>query len=108
MIEDLLRKDDTQAWLDRLLAAKVSCAPINTVEQALGAAHTIARGLVTTVEHSTEGEIAIPGIPFRFSRDPAAIHRAPPTLGQHTDEILAGLLGKSAAEIARLREQGAI
>jgi succinate--hydroxymethylglutarate CoA-transferase len=108
MIADLLRKDDTQVWLDRLLAAKVSCAPINTVEQALTAAHTVARGLVTTVEHATEGEISIPGTPFRFSRDPAAVRRAPPTLGQHTEEILGGLLGKSPDEIAALREKGVI
>ena len=108
MIEDLFRKDDTQAWLDKLLAAKVSCAPINTVDQALGAAHTIARGLVATAEHATEGEIRIPGIPFRFSRDPAAIRRAPPTLGQHTRDILGGLLGKSDAEIAALRDKGVI
>lgn len=108
MISDLFRTDDTQAWLDRLLAAKVSCAPINTVAQALNAAHTVARGLVTTAQHSTEGEIKIPGIPFRFSRDPASIHRAPPTLGEHTDEVLRDLLSKSDDEITALRDKGAI
>jgi crotonobetainyl-CoA:carnitine CoA-transferase CaiB-like acyl-CoA transferase len=108
MIADLFRTDGTQAWLDRLLAAGVSCAPINTVEQALTAAHTAARGLVTTAQHSTEGEIKIPGIPFRFSRDPASVRRAPPTLGEHTDEVLRDLLGKSPDEIAALREHGVV
>ncbi|MCZ6840084.1 MAG: CaiB/BaiF CoA-transferase family protein [Alphaproteobacteria bacterium] len=107
MIADLFRTDTTAAWLDKLLAASVSCAPINTVEQALTAAHTVARGLVTTANHTTEGEIKIPGIPFRFSRDPAAIRRAPPVLGEHTDAVLSEL-GKSAEDIVALREAGAI
>ncbi|MCZ6511425.1 MAG: CaiB/BaiF CoA-transferase family protein [Alphaproteobacteria bacterium] len=107
MIADLFRTDTTAAWLDKLLAASVSCAPINTVEQALTAAHTVARGLVTTANHTTEGEIKIPGIPFRFSRDPAAIRRAPPVLGEHTDAVLSEL-GMSAEDIVALREAGAI
>ena len=107
MISDLFRTDTTAAWLEKLLAAGVSCAPINTVEQALTAAHTVARGLVTTVNHTTEGEIKIPGIPFRFSRDPASIRRAPPVLGEHTDAVLSEL-GKSPEDIAALREAGTI
>ena len=107
MIADLFQTDTTDAWLAKLLDAGVSCAPINTVDQALTAAHSVARGLVTTAEHSTEGEIKIPGIPFRFSHDPAAIRRAPPVLGEHTDSVLSEL-GKSAEDIAALREAGAI
>lgn len=107
MIADLFRTDDTDAWIEKLLSSKVSCAPINTVEQALTAEQTIARELVTTANHTTEGEISVPGIPFRFSGTPAAVRRAPPTLGEHTDEVLTAL-GMSADEIAALRETGAI
>ena len=101
------RTDDTDNWIEKLLAAKVSCAPINTVEQALTADHTIARELVTQAEHSTEGMISLPGIPFRFSDTAAAVRRAPPTLGEHTEEVLTAL-GKSAEEIVALRDSGAI
>ena len=107
MISDLLKTDDTAAWLDKLQSAGVSCAPINTVDQALTAEHTIARGLVTKATHSVEGEIDLPGIPFRFSDTAAAVRRAPPTLGEHTEEVLREI-GKSADDIARLRESGAI
>lgn len=107
MISDLLKTDDTAAWLDKLQSAGVSCAPINTVDQALTAEHTIARGLVTKATHSVEGEIDLPGIPFRFSDTAAAVRRAPPTLGEHTEEVLREI-GKSANDIARLRESGAI
>jgi len=107
MISALLKTDDTQAWLDKLQSAGVSCAPINTVAQALTAEHTIARGLVTKAVHSVEGEIDLPGIPFRFSDSPAAIRRAPPTLGEHTEEVLREI-GKTDAEINTLRDSGAI
>ena len=107
MISALLKTDDTQAWLDKLQSAGVSCAPINTVAQALTAEHTIARGLVTKAVHSIEGEIDLPGIPFRFSDSPAAIRRAPPTLGEHTEEVLREI-GKTDSEINALRDSGAI
>ena len=107
MISELLKTDDTQAWLDKLQSAGVSCAPINTVAQALTAEHTIARGLVTKAVHSVEGEIDLPGIPFRFSDTEASVRRAPPTLGEHTEEVLREI-GKTDAEIAALRDSGAI
>ena len=107
MISELMKTDDTANWLDKLQSASVSCAPINTVAQALTAEHTIARELVTKATHSVEGEVDLPGIPFRLTGTPATVRRAPPTLGEHTEELLREI-GKSADEIARLRESGAI
>ncbi|MEH6754261.1 MAG: CaiB/BaiF CoA-transferase family protein [Alphaproteobacteria bacterium] len=107
MISELLKTDDTAAWLDKLQSAGVSCAPINTVAQALTAEHTIARKLVTKATHSVEGEIDLPGIPFQLMGTPATVRRAPPTLGEHTEEVLREI-GKSADDIARLRKSGAI
>ena len=107
MIADLFRTNTTDFWLEKLITAGVSCAPINTVEQALTAAHTVARELVTKTNHKIEGEIKIPGIPFRFSKDPASIRRAPPIIGEHTIEILTEL-GKSKIEISELSEKGVI
>jgi crotonobetainyl-CoA:carnitine CoA-transferase CaiB-like acyl-CoA transferase len=107
MISELLKTDDTAAWLDKLQSAGVSCAPINTVAQALTAEHTIARELVTKATHSVEGEIDLPGIPFQLMGTPATVRRAPPTLGEHTEEVLREI-GKSADDIARLRKSGAI
>jgi crotonobetainyl-CoA:carnitine CoA-transferase CaiB-like acyl-CoA transferase len=46
--------------------------------------------------------------PMRFSDTPLEYRLAPPLLGEHTEEVLRGLLGKSDAEIARLRADGAV
>jgi crotonobetainyl-CoA:carnitine CoA-transferase CaiB-like acyl-CoA transferase len=48
------------------------------------------------------------GIPFKFSDTPAAVRRPPPTLGQHSEEILASELGIDASAIARLRQDKVI
>ena len=54
--------------------------------------------------HPTAGDVRTLGIPFRFSETPASVRRAPPTLGQHTDEILRDMLAIPESRIAELRE----
>jgi crotonobetainyl-CoA:carnitine CoA-transferase CaiB-like acyl-CoA transferase len=48
------------------------------------------------------------GIPFRMNGTPPSIRRPPPLLGQHTEEVLGGELGLSAARIAELRAEKVI
>ena len=72
--------------------------------QALDDPHTAAREMVETVEHPTIGALKMLGIPFRFTDTPASVRRAPPTLGQHTDEMLKGELGLDEEAIAELRQ----
>jgi crotonobetainyl-CoA:carnitine CoA-transferase CaiB-like acyl-CoA transferase len=103
LIGEALAKDTAESWAAKLKAVGVPCGRINTVAQALDDPHTTARRMVETVTHPTIGELKMLGIPFKFSDTPAAVGRAPPTLGQHTDEILAEL-GMDAAAIAALRQ----
>jgi succinate--hydroxymethylglutarate CoA-transferase len=60
------------------------------------------------VEHPTVGAFKMLGIPFKCSDTPRSVRRAPPTLGQHTDEILAQELGLTDSEIAELRRDKVI
>jgi crotonobetainyl-CoA:carnitine CoA-transferase CaiB-like acyl-CoA transferase len=78
------------------------------VAKALTDPHTLARDMVRTIEHPTVGELKMVGIPFRLNATPATIRRPPPLLGQHTEEILAGELGFSAARIAQCRSEKVI
>ncbi len=54
------------------------------------------------------GEIELIGNPIKYSKTPVDYRRPPPKLGEHTDEVLAELLDLSPAEVAVLRESGAI
>jgi succinate--hydroxymethylglutarate CoA-transferase len=108
LINEALAHDDAEAWLDKLKAVGVPCGKINSVAQALGDAHTAARRMVETAPHPVLGELKLLGIPFKFSDTPASVRRAPPTLGQHTDEVLAQELGLDADAIAQLRRDKVI
>ena len=105
LIAQALKREKSVTWIEKLRAAGVPCGPINSVAQALNDPHTLARGMVRTVKHPKVGDLRMVGIPFRFSATPEAIRRAPPLLGQHTEEVLGTELGLSAERIARLRAE---
>ena len=102
-INEALSHDDADVWLDKLKAVGVPCGRINSVADALDDPHTAARDMIETVEHSTIGALKMLGIPFKFSDTACSVRRAPPTLGQHNDEILQGELGLDEKAIAELR-----
>ena len=104
LINEALSQDDAGVWLEKLKAVGVPCGRINSVADALDDPHTAARDMIETVEHSTIGALKMLGIPFKFSDTACSVRRAPPTLGQHSDEILAGELGLDAKAIAELRQ----
>jgi len=108
MFNAALAHDGAEAWLDKLKAAGIPCGRINTVAQALDDPHTEARQMVETIPHPTVGALRMLGIPFKFSGTPAAVRRAPPLLGEHTDEILHHELGLDDAAITALREKKVI
>jgi crotonobetainyl-CoA:carnitine CoA-transferase CaiB-like acyl-CoA transferase len=108
LINEALAGDNAQAWLDKLMAVGVPCGRINSVAQALEQPHTAARRMIETAQHPVIGELKMLGIPFKFSGTPGSVRCAPPTLGQHTDEVLAGELGLDADAIAQLRRDKVI
>jgi crotonobetainyl-CoA:carnitine CoA-transferase CaiB-like acyl-CoA transferase len=108
LIAQALKKGKTADWIAKLRAVGVPCGPINTVAEALTDPHTLARDLVRTVKHPTAGDIKMVGIPFRLNGTPATIRRAPPLLGQHTDEVLGGELGIPVARLTQLRAEKVI
>src|SRR6185436_2949577 len=95
-------------WLDGLEAAGVPCGPINSLEQVFAEPQAVARGLRMELPHPTAGKVALTRSPMRFSETPVQHDTPPPTLGQHTDEILKGLLKKSPSEIDKLRSEGIV
>ncbi len=107
-LEKIFAALGTAEWLARLQNAGIPCGPINTVDQVLNDAQVLHREMVVEMQHPTAEKIKLVGTPLKFSRTPARIVLPPPLLGEHTAEILRGLLGLSAEEIARLREEGVI
>jgi crotonobetainyl-CoA:carnitine CoA-transferase CaiB-like acyl-CoA transferase len=104
-IAELLSGHGADAWLAKLREGGIPCGRINSVAEALGDPHTVAREMVQTVHHPTVGDLKMLGIPFRLSATPASIRRPPPTLGQHTEQVLRDTLGFSERRIDELRAQ---
>jgi len=95
-------------WLAKLKAVGVPCGRINSVAEALADPQTRARAMIETVQHKTIGDLKLVGMPYKFSGTPASVRRPPPTLGEHTEEILQTELGLDAAAIAALRDEKVI
>jgi crotonobetainyl-CoA:carnitine CoA-transferase CaiB-like acyl-CoA transferase len=104
LINEALAHDNADAWLAKLKAVGVPCGRINSVAEALDDPHTAARNMIEAVEHPTIGTLKMLGIPFKFSDTACSVRRPPPTLGQHSDEILSGELGLDKKRIAELRQ----
>lgn len=64
------------------------------------------RKLRIDIPHPLGGSAAVVASPLRLSKTPIEYRLAPPTLGQHNEEVLKGLLGKSDAELTRLKSAG--
>ncbi len=106
-LEATFRQRSTEEWLARLDEADVPCSPINDIAQAVAYPQVEATEMIVPVPHAKGDEIRLVGNPLHFSgADPATrrTYLPPPLLGQHTDEILTGLLGHTGAEVEALRE----
>ena len=109
MIEAVTRTRGTAAWMEALESAGVPCAPVNTIDRVFADPQVEARGMQIRMPHPLAGEdVRLVGSPIRLSRTPVRYRRAPPTLGQHTGEVLAEVLDLSEGEREALRTEGVI
>lgn len=107
MIEEIFAQRTADEWIKRLKAADIPCGPINEVDEALHDPQILARDMIVTQQHAAVGEVHSIGNPIHLSDTPATYRLPPPTLGQHTDEVLAEQ-GWSDEDIARLHAEGAV
>lgn len=104
----LFLKQPVAYWLDKLEEAGVPSGPINNFEQVFADPHVQARGMRVKTKHKFEPELSLIRNALTFSGTPIETYRAPPLLGEHTEEVLGGKLGYDAAKIEALRKQGII
>ena len=107
LLDGLMRTRRKQQWLDDLDAAKVPCGAINDLAEVFADPQVQARQMAVPVAHPLSDTLRLVASPMKLSATPVQVRRAPPLLGQHTDEVLAEL-GIDEAQRARLRQRGVV
>ena len=107
LLQEIFLKKKTSEWLELLETAGIPNGPINNIAQVYAEPQVKARGVRVELTNVSGVKVPLVASPMRFSETPVEYRLAPPALGQHTEEVLRGL-GKSDAEIARLRSAGVI
>ncbi|MEP6873203.1 MAG: CaiB/BaiF CoA-transferase family protein [Burkholderiales bacterium] len=104
-IREITVTRNTDDWVAAMEAAKVPCGPINTIDRVFANPQARARGMHVEMAHAVAAALPLVGNPIRLSESPVDYRRAPPTLGQHTDEVLEDWLGLDAPAVAALRSR---
>lgn len=108
LIEEVTKTKTTQEWLDILEGSGMPYSAINDIMTTLEHPHVLARNMVTEVEHPSCGPMKLVSPPVKFSEAKPSIRSPPPTLGQHTNEVLSEMLGMSSDEIESLKSEGVV
>ena len=95
--------------VDRMLAAGVPSAPINTIDRLVKDPHiAVAREMFVDVEHPKAGVLKLTGAHIKLTETPPSIRTPSPELGQHNGEVFGSLLGMVSSEIEKLTQDGVL
>ena len=108
MIEKETQQKTTKQWLHALEGSGMPYAAVNDVLDTLNHEHVQARGMVTEMDHPHCGKMKLVSPPVKYSQSKTSIRSPPPVLGQHTQEILAEMLGYDNARIKELTQAGVV
>ena len=104
----ILKKHGADWWLEQLNEKGIPCGPIANIDQVFDNPQVQHRGMLLELDHPTAGKV--PGVanPINLSESPVAYSKAPPLLGQHTEQVLSELLALDKDRIGQLKMDGII
>ena len=108
IIAAIMRTRTKAEWMQVLDAANVPCGPINNMKEVFEEPQVQFRKLRVDMPHPSGGTVPVVRSPLRLSETPVEYRLPPPTLGQHNEEVLKGLLGKSEVELQQLKTAGIV
>lgn len=105
-MQEILLTRTRDQWMEVFVAHSVPCGPVNSVADILNDRHVQERPMMVKTQHPTAGELKLIGNPIKFPAHGELPVQAPPLLGQHTGEVLSGLLGLSPDRLQALKDKG--
>ena len=94
--------------LERMTRVGIPCGEVAGLYEAMTSQRAVESGLVTSMPHPVAGSVDVMASPYRFNGERLPVRRAPPTLGEGTNEVLADLLGLSEEKLKDLKERGVV
>lgn len=104
-LTSVLKTKNNQHWINTFEGSSFPCGPINSIKETFDDPHIKEIGIVKTLSHPVAGEIRVVGPPVKYSEGGNAVELHPPTLGQHTDQVLTNTLHYSEEYISELRNE---
>ena len=104
----LMKSKNTDDWLNLLEPEGIPCGRINSIDETLNDPQVIHRQMRIQALHSSLGEINLLGSPLKLSETPGEVRRAPPVLGEDTDQVLREVLGYEDSAIRGLHADGVV
>jgi formyl-CoA transferase/CoA:oxalate CoA-transferase len=106
-LNEIFKEHTASELVVRINQYEVPCGPINSIDQVVNDLQVSHLQMIEQVPHPKIPDLALCGLPIRFSETPGGIQTAPPMHGEHTDQVLSGL-GYSPAKISELRLKGVV
>lgn len=103
IVSQCLCQKTTEEWMAIFYAEDIQAAPVNTVDRVVADPQVIHNNMILEMPHPLGGAIKVPGNPIKF-RDIPEDYSPPPTLGQHTEEVLRCLLNYDEEKIRLVKE----
>lgn len=108
LVSQILPSRTTAEWIEIFDQYNIWAGPVYDYDDVASDPHVVATDMIVTVPHPRINNLRMPNVPIKLSGTPATIRRAPPLLGQHTEEVLSEVLGYDTAHIGQLRDIGAL
>ena len=108
ILSEVMSQRTTDDWIDALGKIGVPCGPINAMDKVVTHPQVQAREMITRLTHQITGEVEVPGVPIKLSETPGSVDAPAPSLGEHTSDVLTGLLKMHPDEVEKLKQDGII
>lgn len=108
LMRTVMYQRTTNEWISLMEVAGVPCGPINTLDQVFANTHVQARDTVIRMPHPQAKEVPLVANPIRMNESPVQYRLPPPTLGEHTAEVLVDWLDMGMADLAALQARNVI